>query len=305
MDTMDSMDRVRARPCMLGGWSVAGLLRMVGGLSSAGVLRLLGVLLALVLVSCEEVVNDVDWPDHAPLLVVRASLALTSPDSAEVECLVRHTVPLSQPLDADRTNVTDATVQVYLEGDTVQLRHIGYGTYHGRVSLVGARRARLEARWNGRVATSELDAVYRPIMPDTLVEVPDPRFPMFKRFRIVFTPLPGRGITYSIDQEVLSSASHKWLESMSYTWRDGATNAWDISMLPDGRIGMLMPRYSTEPTRVRIRTLSAEYEAYDKARYNEFGGDILSGDPVNPFFNVRGDGIGFFWSETPGAWHIF
>lgn len=293
MDTMDSMDRVRVRRRMAGGWPAAGV-------------RMLGVLvLALALVSCEEVVNDVEWPDHAPLLVVRASLALTAPDSAEVECLVRHTVPLSQPIDVDRTNVTDAVVHVYLDGDSVQLAHVGYGVYHGRVSLAGARRARLEARWNGRVATSELDAVYRPIVPDTLVEVPEPSMPQFKQFRVVFTPMRGRGVTYSVDQEVWSPSSRKWLESMSYTWRDGATNAWNVSSTADGRIVMIMPRYSTLPTRLRIRTLSAEYEAYDKARYNEFGGDILAGDPVNPNFNVRGDGIGFFWSETPGAWHTF
>ena len=294
MDTMDSMDRVRVRRCV------------AGGMPAAGVWRMLGVLvLALALVSCEEVVNDVEWPDHAPLLVVRASLALTAPDSAEVECLVRHTVPLSQPIDVDRTNVTDAVVHVYLDGDSVQLAHVGYGVYHGRVSLAGALRARLEARWNGRVATSELDAVYRPIVPDTLVEVPEPSMPQFTRFRVVFTPMRTRGVTYSVDQEVWSSASRKWLESMSYTWRDGATNAWNVSSTADGRIVMIMPRYSTLPTRLRIRTLSAEYEAYDKARYNEFGGDILAGDPVNPNFNVRGDGIGFFWSETPGAWHTF
>jgi hypothetical protein len=260
------------------------------------------ILLLLLFAACETDVNNPDWPDHDPKLVITASVRLTA-DSAFVFCRVSRTMGLGEDFRMDRAMVNDAEVNILNEGKAraIPYRQNYYPFTSDANYLAVFPRGTfteytLTVRWGDLYARAALSIPDLPLAMDTVI-VRNTQFGTWgerELHYILRTPLNRVRYDMALEEQVSGGV---WLEVPWGPWSflDAAwTNPTAGSFRYGSYINSVRGRYT-------ITARSPEYNNYENSRWSsDHSGSPFEPDAKNPPFNITGDGIGFFWYELVG-----
>jgi hypothetical protein len=260
------------------------------------------ILLLLLFAACETDVNNPDWPDHDPKLVITASVRLTA-DSAFVFCRVSRTMGLGEDFRMDRAMVNDAEVNILNDGKAraIPYRQNYYPFTSDANYLAVFPRGTfteytLTVRWGDLYARAALSIPDLPLAMDTVI-VRNTQFGTWGERELHYvlrTPLNRVRYDMALEEQVSGGV---WLEVPWGPWSflDAAwTNPTAGSFRYGSYINSVRGRYT-------ITARSPEYNNYENSRWSsDHSGSPFEPDAKNPPFNITGDGIGFFWYELVG-----
>ncbi len=274
----------------------------------------ISVIFILIFISgCEQIIENPKWPDYKEKLVVTAWLVQNNPDSLEVTCAVRRTLPLSEKFDTTKIKVSNAVVTLS-SGDFNQILQPQKDTsiYYSKFSNPKKSDYKLTIKWNGLTAFSELSIRKRDNVIDSayLKFVIDGLEVFFFQLTFNFYPIPN-GFIHELSGYLYNDVTHfyNWVGIADYTSSSGNVPMRNCLScykdLGNGEVqGTILvssaPDTSNFKMSIELLVHSPSYEDYKNAkyRYNNSNG-LFEDSPngLNPKFNVMGDGIGFFWYE--------
>jgi hypothetical protein len=259
-------------------------------------------LLVLFFAACETDVNNPDWPDHEPRLVITASVRLTT-DSAFVFCRVSRTMGLGEDFRVDRVMVNDAEVSILNDGKARPIPYRqNYDPFTSDANYVAVfprgsfTEYTLTVRRGNMYARSSLSIPDVPLMMDTVIVRRIQLGTWVEReFQYVLsTPVLRMRYDMQLEEQVTGGA---WLE---VPWRPWTflDVVWTSPTAGSFRYGSFI---NSVRGRYTIIARSPEYNNYENSRWNsDHSGSPFEPQAKNPPFNITGDGIGFFWYELVG-----
>lgn len=273
--------------------------------------KFIAAILILIFVSgCEQIIENPKWPQYKEKLVITAWLVQNNPDSLEITCAVRRTLPLSEKFDTTKIKVSNAVVTLSSGefNQTLQPQN-DPSVYTSKYSNPKKSDYRLTVKWNGLTAFSDITMEVRNrIIDSSYFQFVSAQYMRYNyNFFIQFDPIPNgfkheirwsyrnSDLFYSNVDDYTSQTSNnppKYPRSNSYT------------TLADGKICGKFEIHFEDTTAVKafihLTVFSPSHEDYENVQYWYGGsGGLFEDSPngLNPKFNVMGDGIGFFWYE--------
>ena len=262
----------------------------------------LGVLLLLTLFGCEHTVEDPEWPEYKEKLVIVAKCIVHAADSLSVFCRISRTLPLTTTWTDSAAFVNDADARITCDGREYLVPFDRYSSnyrgsfyqayYHLTIPRNGVRDLMLTVRHGGKTAYSTLHLEDAPVF-DSIDVLPGIQGDSILLARII----PGAMARFRIQLLV-----------RYYRWGWGLVGHYG-DFVPEGTnsnavfLAWVSVGNSLNGTaKCMIEAESPEYSDYmDALNHSTDNGDLFGNDGgKNPPFNVKGDGIGFFWYEVWG-----
>ncbi|MBI5647770.1 MAG: DUF4249 family protein [Ignavibacteriae bacterium] len=238
----------------------------------------------LLMSGCETDVNDVTFHEYKELLVVHCSMK-TSGRFTTISCEVSRTLPPGETYSLEKAWVTDAVVTYSTESST-RIPHVipNTGIYRTADSGLVGKTVTLTVSWKGKTATAQQHIPLLTVV-DTMTErqyIPQlgwhrviglRAFPDIGRVIQGYQTFSGEGVSASSWPEHAVGGMYYFTVRVSSAQQDSLilwTEVWSKAR--------------------EDYTLASEYSG---------GGDwFFPAAGKNPRFNVRGDGIGFFYATT-------
>ncbi len=262
---------------------------------------LLLTIFTLLLVACENDIDNPDWPDHDPKLVITASVSFTT-DSVFVFCRVSRTMGLGEDFSIDRAMVNNAEVNILNDGKAKSIPYRqNYDPFTSDANYVAVFPRGAFTEYVLTVRHGALNARAALSIPDIPLRFDSLTMSVFSpgwfereiRYSLA-TPLSRMRYDLLIEEQ---QSSGQWMEAPWRPWTliDGTFTAttsgsFRYGSLPDARRG----RYT-------LVARSPEFRNYENSRWDsDYSGSPFEADAKNPPFNITGDGIGFFWFDLVG-----
>jgi hypothetical protein len=263
----------------------------------------------LLLIACEDVINDPDWPEHEQKLVVLSRLEFSGNDSVHVICSVSKTLPVWEYIDHNTDfTVYDATVQIETDLGMTTIPHSSpdNGEHRGYITYAGDGDYTIHVSWNG-LNTSATSRPVKPPVPHSAILLNGPNHDSYSA-GIHFARNADPNVTYLGEARFYLEIRNRWIDSQKGNYSEGGDSRY-IHPIPDNMLEYIAPITdftSTIDIQTRITMFSREYRNYIEGSGSYYNGDDpFDPSDTNPLFSFTGDGIGFFWTETPGPWVEF
>ena len=237
----------------------------------------------LLMSACETDVNDVTFHEYKELLVVKCFMQ-TIHGYTWIACEVSRTLPPGETYSLEKAWVTDAVV-TYSTETSKRIPHVipNTGLYRTTDSGLVGKTVTLTVSWNGKTVTAQQHIPLFNVV-DTMTE--RQYIPQLGWHRVIgIRALPDVGRV-----EVQSDGASTG--DLDTFWPDAAVNGMYYSTIR-------LPADKPDTVRVSTRFLSSAFEEWMRSRDHSGNGDwIFPTVGKNPRFNVHGDGIGFFYTDT-------
>jgi len=251
----------------------------------------------LAFAGCEQKVSNPAWPEYQERMVLNAHLSIT-PDSTIITCNLGKTSPLNQPFDYKATRLSNATITVERDGDTLLLtpamtpRYSSSADYNYRVAAETklTQHYTIHAQWGqmnlqGSISpTVNVATAFDTFYIKTDSNHTDVHYCVY-RLRLV----PGYNYHVMFGKNLFR-----------YSYKE-EINGNDIPTA-----GAVVERVSHSLVKgTWYYSISATSMDYNDPYSHNSSDDPFGGDGSNPRHNVFGDGFGLFSYEVTGPAYLF